>query len=43
MDLLALVFMLTGFGDMAYGNTLAAIYFSLVSIACLQVLIWLNR
>jgi len=43
MDFLALVFMLAGFGDAAYGNTLSAIYFTLVSATCLLALMFLNK
>jgi predicted signal transduction protein with EAL and GGDEF domain len=43
MDFLALVFMLAGFGDAAYGNALYAIYFTLVAVVCLLTLLFLNR
>jgi Ca2+/Na+ antiporter len=39
VDFLGLVFMLAGFGDAAYGNFLGAIYFTLVSVACILVLV----
>ena len=39
MDFLALVFMLAGFGDAAYGNPIYAIYFTLVAAVCVLLLI----